>query len=223
MKTDLEIQKNVMEQLRWEPILGTAEIGVAVKTGIVTLSGQVNSYAKKLAAERAAKKVAGVKAVAEDIQVQIWPDSQKTDLEIAQAVVNALKWHSAVADEKIKVKVENGVVTLSGEADWEYQRNMAETAIENLNGVKRVVNEIKIEPKPIAGDISKQISTAFHRYASIDAHKVQVSVVADKVSLNGTVRSWSEREQAEDAAWAAPGVNQVVNNLVVEEEQLELG
>lgn len=223
MKTDLEIQKNVMEQLRWEPILGTAEIGVAVKTGIVTLSGQVNSYAKKLAAERAAKKVAGVKAVAEDIQVQIWPDSQKTDLEIAQAVVNALKWHSAVADEKIKVKVENGVVTLSGEADWEYQRNMAETAIENLNGVKRVVNEIKIEPKPIAGDISKQISTAFHRYASIDAHKVQVSVLADKVSLNGTVRSWSEREQAEDAAWAAPGVNQVVNNLVVEEEQLELG
>jgi osmotically-inducible protein OsmY len=221
MKTDFEIQKNVMEQLKWEPILDAAEIGVSVKNGIVTLSGQVNSYAKKLAAERAAKKVGGVKAVAEDIEVHIWSDKQKTDLEIAQAVVNALKWHAAVADEKIKVKVENGYVTLSGQVDWGYERNMAKTAIENLDGVKMVVNEITIKPKPMAGDISKKINSAFQRYASIDANKVKVSVTANKVTLTGAVRSWSEREDAEDAAWSAPGVNQVINNIVVEQEELE--
>ncbi len=222
MKTDFEIQKNVMEQLRWEPILGTAEIGVSVKNGIVTLSGQVNSYAKKLAAERATKKVAGVKALIEDILIHIWPDKQKTDLEIAQAAVNALKWHSGVADEKIKVKVENGTVTLSGEVDWGYERSMAETAIESLDGVKKVANEVMIKPRPIAGDISEKINSAFQRYASIDAQKINVSVTANKVTLGGTVRSWSEREDAEDVAWAAPGVNQVINNIVVEEEEFEM-
>jgi osmotically-inducible protein OsmY len=222
MKTDFEIQKNVMEQLRWEPILGTAEIGVSVKNGIVTLSGQVNSYAKKLAAERATKKVAGVKALTEDILVHIWPDKQKTDLEIAQAAVNALKWHSAITDEKIKVKVENGIVTLTGEVDWGYERSTAETAIESLDGVKKVNNEVMIKVRPIAGDISQKINSAFQRYASIDAHKINVSVTANKVTLSGTVRSWSERGDAEDVAWAAPGVNQVINNIVVEEEEFEM-
>ena len=205
MKTDFEIQKNVMEQLRWEPILGTAEIGVSVKNGIVTLSGQVNSYAKKLAAERATKKVAGVKALIEDILIHIWPDKQKTDLEIAQAAVNALKWHSGVADEKIKVKVENGTVTLSGEVDWGYERSMAETAIESLDGVKKVANEVMIKPRPIAGDISEKINSAFQRYASIDAQKINVSVTANKVTLGGTVRSWSEREGCRRCCLGSPG------------------
>ncbi|WP_439585620.1 BON domain-containing protein [Dyadobacter bucti] len=222
MKTDLEIQKNVIDQLRWQPILDAAEIGVSVKNGIVTLSGLVNSYPKKLAAEKAAKKVSGVKAIAEDIIVHVYPEKQKTDTELAEAVANALEWHSAVATEKIKIKVEDGFVTLSGEVDWSYERTMAVHAIENLAGVRMVVNTITIKARPITEDIIKKIGSAFQRHASIDSEKVKVSVSGNKVTLSGTVRSWSEREDAEDAAWAASGVSQVINNLVVEEEEYAL-
>jgi osmotically-inducible protein OsmY len=219
MKTDLEIQKNVMEQLRWQPILDAAEIGVSVKNGIVTLSGLVSSYPKKLAAETAAKKVSGVKAVAEDIVVHIYPDQQKTDTELAEAVANALKWHSAITSEKIKIKVEDAFVTLSGQVDWSYERAMAANAINTLSGVRLVVNNITVKPRPLAGDISKKIESAFQRHASIDSGKVKVSVTGDKITLHGSVRSWSEKEDAEEAAWAALGVSQVTNDLVVEEEE----
>lgn len=219
MKTDLEIQKNVMQQLRWQPILDAAEIGVAVKNGIVTLSGLVDSYLKKLAAEKAVKKVSGVKAVAEDIVVHVYPENQKTDTELAEAVANTLKWHSAVASEKIKIKVEDGFVTLSGEVDWSYERSMAATAITNLSGVRMVLNNINVKPQPVAGDIAKKIESAFQRHASIDSGKVKISVTGSKVTLTGAVRSWNEKEDAEEAAWAALGVNQVINNLVVEEEE----
>ncbi|TLV02430.1 BON domain-containing protein [Dyadobacter luticola] len=219
MKTDLEIQRNVMDQLRWQPILDAAEIGVSVKNGIVTLSGLVNSYPKKLAAEKAAKKVSGVKAVAEDIVVRIYPEKQKTDTELAEAVANALKWNSAVVSEKIKIKVEDGFVTLSGEVDWSYERSMAINAIENLSGVRLVVNNISLKPKPMAGDISRKIESAFQRHASIDSGKVKVSVTGNKVTLTGIVRSWNEKDDAEEAAWAATGVSQVINNLTVEEEE----
>lgn len=222
MKTDYEIQQNVQEQLKWEPFLEAAEIGVSVKGGIVTLSGQVNSFAKKLAAERAAKKVSGVKAVTEDIQVHISTGQQKTDLEIAQAVVNALKSHSAVEEERIKVNVENGNVTLSGYADWAYERIMAESAIEHLEGVKNVSNQVMIKPKPMAGDILRKINAAFERYASIDANKIKVSISDNKVTLTGKVRSWTERSDAEDIAWSAPGVSQVINQITVGEEEFEL-
>ncbi|HEY5392708.1 MAG TPA: BON domain-containing protein, partial [Hanamia sp.] len=134
MKTDYQIQEDVMEELKWQPFLNASEIGVAVKNGIVTLSGHVDSYSKKLAAENAAKKVAGVKAVAEEIEVGISPSYNKTDAEIAEAVLNALKWHTAVQEDKIKIKVEDGYVKLEGEVEWEYQRTMAKTAIENLAG-----------------------------------------------------------------------------------------
>lgn len=219
MKTDLEIQKNVMDQLRWQPILDAAEIGVSVKNGIVTLSGLVNSYPKKLAAEKAAKKVSGVKAVAEDIVVHIYPEKQKTDTELAEAVANALKWHSAVTSEKIKIKVEEGFVTLSGEVDWSYERSMAINAVEHLSGVRLVINNITIKAKPVAFDITRQIESAFQRHASIDSGKVKVSISGNTVTLSGTVRSWIEKEDAEDVAWAALGVNQVINDLVVEEEE----
>ena len=132
MKSDNQIQKDVMDELKWEPYLNASDIGVSVKNGIVTLSGQVDTYSKKIAAEKAPKRVAGVKAVAEDIQVGVSPVYSKTDTEIAQAVLNALKWHSAVQEEKIKIKVENGNVKLEGEVEWEYQRNNVKTAIENL-------------------------------------------------------------------------------------------
>ncbi|WP_026898264.1 BON domain-containing protein [Daejeonella oryzae] len=216
MKSDNEIQKNVMEQLKWEPFLNASEIGVAVKNGIVTLSGQVDTYSKKLAAENAAKKIAGVKAIAEDIQIGISPAYHKSDTEIAEAVLNALKWHTAVQDEKIKIKVENGIVKLEGEVEWEFQRNKAKTAIENLNGVRSVINLISIKPKVSPKDIEQKISAAFHRSATIDSSKITAEVLGNKVILRGKVRSFTEKEDAEDAAWAAPGVLSVDSHLEIE-------
>jgi|SRR5665647_2440911 len=216
MKNDIEIQKDVMEQLKWEPFINASAIGVAVKNGIVTLSGQVDTYTKKLAAEKAAKRVIGVKAVAEDIQVGISPAYHKTDAEIAEAVLNALKWHSAVQEEKIKIKVEDGNVKLEGEVEWEYQRTNAKAAIENLTGVRSVINFITVKPKITSAEIQQKINAAFHRSATIDAGKITADVVGSKVILRGSVRSFTEKEDAETAAWNAPGVMSVDNKLEIE-------
>jgi len=216
MKTDSQIQQDVMEQLRWEPFLNASQIGVAVKNGIVTLSGQVDSYAKKLAAENATKKIAGVKAIAEDIQIGVSPAYNKTDTEIAEAVVNALKWHSYVQEDKIKIKVENGNVRLEGEVEWEYQRSSAKTAIENLIGVRSVINLITLKPKITPYDIKQKISSAFSRSAIIDAGKISAEVVGGKVVLRGSVRSFAEKDDAENAAWSAPGVTSVDNRIEME-------
>lgn len=215
MKTDVQIQKDVMDEIKWDPFLSVTEIGVSVKNGIVTLSGNVNSYTKKIAAEKAAKRVSGVKIVAEDINVGISPDYRKTDTEIAEAVLNALKWHSAVQEEKIKIKVEDGIVKLEGEVEWDYQRNNAKIAIENLTGVRSVINLILVKPKISAADIEKRISAAFHRSATIDAEKVTASVSGNKVKLSGTVSSYAEKEEAERVAWAAPGVGSVESKLEI--------
>jgi len=219
MKTDLQIQNDVMAQIKWEPILNAAEIGVSVKNGVVTLSGRVDSYPKKAAAEKAAKKVRGVKAVAEDIVVGISPASRKSDTEIAEAVANALKWHTAVKEEKVKIKVEDGFVTLTGEVDSPFERTSATDAIENLTGVKMVFNLISIKTKPLAENVKLNIQAAMTRHASIDASKVKVEIVGNKAILTGTVRSFVESDDAEDAAWAAPGVNSVENKLQIDEEQ----
>lgn len=215
MKTDVQIQKDVMDEIKWDPFLSVTEIGVTVKNGIVTLSGNVNSYTKKIAAEKAAKRVSGVKIVAEDINVGISPEYRKTDTEIAEAVLNALKWHSAVQEEKIKIKVEDGIVKLEGEVEWEYQRNNAKIAIESLIGVRSVINLILVKPKVLASDIEKRISNAFHRSATIDAEKITVSVSGTKVILRGKVSSYAEKEEAERVAWAAPGVTTVESNLEI--------
>jgi len=220
MNTDIKIQKDVMEELKWQPFLHSSEIGVAVKDGIVTLSGIVDSYSKKLSAEKAVRNVTGVKAIAEDLQIGVSPSYRKTDAEIAQAVVNALKWHSAVPDDRIKIKVEDGVVTLEGELEWAYQRSNAKNAIQNLSGVRSVNNLIVIKPKISAYQLEQKISSAFLRSASIDANKVKVHVDGDKVTLTGKVRTFAESEDAEDAAWAAPGVFNVVNKLEIEESEL---
>ena len=216
MKTDIQIQKDVMDELNWEPSINASEIGVAVKNGVVTLSGKVDSYSKKLTAEKAAKRVAGVKAVAEEIHVGVPLGYSKTDGEIAEIVLTALQWHTAVQEERVKIKVEEGNVTLEGEVEWEYQRASAKTAIEQLAGIRSITNLITVKPQITALDIRQKISSAFHRSASIDSGKVNVIVENSKVILTGKVRSLAEKEDAETAAWSAPGIISVENNLEVE-------
>jgi osmotically-inducible protein OsmY len=218
MKSDIQIQQDVMDQLKWEPGLNAAEIGVAVKNGIVTLSGIVDAYSKKIAAEDAAKKIAGVKAVAEDIQVGMSPNFRKTDAEIADAVVFALKWHASIPDEKIKVKVEEGIVSLEGELEWDYQRKEAVRVVEKLAAVRRINNYIRLKPYLKPENIKDKIEAAFSRSATIDSGRVSVVIDGSKVILHGSVRSMAEYDDAENAAWAAPGVTSVENDLVLEEE-----
>jgi len=204
-----------MDELKWLPLLSAAQIGVAVKNGIVTLSGTVDSYSKKVGAESAAAKVAGVKAVAEDIEVKTAGSLRKNDTEIAEAVANALKWNSTVDEERIKVKVDDGWVTLEGETEWEYQKNSAQSAVAYLVGVRGVTNLIRIVPRASMSEVKQKITSSFQRHASLDANKIKVETVGNKVILTGNVRSLAERNDAEDAAWAAPGVTQVENKLEV--------
>jgi osmotically-inducible protein OsmY len=219
MKTDMQIQKDVMEELRWEPLLDSTDIGVAVKNGIVTLSGLVKNYFSKLAAEKAARRVSGVKAVAEDIQVGISPEFKRTDAEIAESILNALKWHSAIQEEKVKIKVEEGHVKLEGDVEWDYQRTSARNAIENIPGIRSVLNLITVKPRLSVTDLEKKIQSAFQRSATIDADNIIIEVMGDSVTLRGKVRSMVEKEDAEAAVWNAPGVSHVDNKLEIFEPE----
>ena len=216
MKTDAKIKLDVQDELSWEPSIDETKIGVAVDEGIVTLSGEVDSFSKKLAAEKAAKRVSGVKGVAEDIVVKYPSSIDKSDTDIAKAAVEALEWHSSVPDNAVIVKVENGWVYLTGEVKWSYQKYSASNAIKNLVGVRGVSNNIKLKQtvKPVL--VKDTIEEAFERSARIDAKSIVVTADGSTVTLSGKVHSIKEKEEAEKAAYRAPGVLDVVNKLKIQ-------
>ncbi len=216
MKTDAKIKEDVLRELAWQSGVDKTQIGVIVKDGVVTLTGVVDTYTKKIDAEKAANNVYGVKAVAEDIQVNYNTGKGKTDTEIAKAAVDALKWNTTVPEDLVKLKVEDAWIYLSGEVQWSYQKNAAKRAVENLYGVKGVLNNISLKPtaKPI--EIKNRITKAFERSAVLEAKNIKVVVDGHTVKLTGTVHSLNEKEEARKAAYFAPGVTKVKNKLKVE-------
>ncbi len=209
MRTDKQIQTDVLEQLRWSPRVFEKDIAVSVRDGIVTLGGTVGSYAQRLAAESETEHVAGVRAIANDIQVKLPGSAQRSDAEIAHAAVSALQWDVEVPEEQIQVKVDNGFVTLSGGLEWNFQRSAAERAVRYLLGVKGVINHIKISPRVEKQDVAKKIKDALVRSADLEASRISVETTEGVVTLKGKVRSHTERAEVERAAWSAPGVKQV--------------
>ena len=216
MKTNQDLQKDVQDAIKWEPLLNAAEIGVTAKDGVITLTGTVDSYSKKLEAEEAAKNVSGVKAVAEEITIKYGDFGKKNDAEISHEVLNAWKWNWEVPEEKIKVKVENGWVTLEGELEWNYQREAAKNAIKSISGVMGVSNNIKIKSESHDAVEKRDIQCALERNSSIDELGIQVDVAGNNVTLTGTVNSFYAKDEAEQIAWNAPGVWTVDNELVIE-------
>jgi osmotically-inducible protein OsmY len=215
-KTDEEIQRDVQAELKWDARLQPNEIGVIVKDGVVTLTGWVDSYLKKWNAEEAAQRVAGVKAVANDIEVRLPGSSERTDSDIAAAAVHALEWDALVPSDRLQVTVSKGWVTLRGEVDWQYQRGDAERVVRRLTGVKGVTNLITVKPHTAPSDLKKRIEEALVRSAKVDADRISIEVQGSKAILKGTVRSWAEREEAERVAWSAPGILSVENRITIE-------
>ena len=213
--TTSELKQHVENALDWEPSVDASDVGVSVEESVVTLRGNVSSYAEKSAAERVALRVYGVKAVANDLNVRLASGHTRTDTEIAQAAVGALQWSTVVPQGRVAVAVADGWLTLKGTLDWQYQKDAAVRAVRDLTGVKGVANEIAVKPRVNATDVQQKIEAAFRRSADIDARRVHVAALDGKVVLTGNVRSWAERQEAERAAWAAPGVTQIDDRLTI--------
>lgn len=216
MITDHQLRQDVLDELDFEPSVNAAHIGVGVHAGVITLTGFVSSYGQKLAAERAARRVRGVKAIAEEIEIRLPSDKKVADDEIAGRAVDILEWRVGFPGNRIKVKVEKGIVTLTGDVDWRFQKSEAEAAVHNLGGVAGVANLIKVNsPVPVA-EVKEKIQKALRRSADLDASRITVQTEAGKVVLSGTVHAWYERDIAERAAWAAPGVTEVLDHIQIE-------
>lgn len=214
-KTDSQLQHDVMAELEWEPAVDHADIGVAVNEGVVTLSGYVKNFTEKLAAEKAVRRVAGVKAIAEEIKVRLASDSKLADHEIARRIVDMIAWTVSIPADKVKVKVEHGWVTLTGTVDWYFQSNEARKAAAKVSGVIGVSNLIEVQQLPAPADVKDRIVSAFKRQADLDAAGVTVTTDGSTVKLSGKVHAWNERSIAERAAWSAPGVTKVEDHLSV--------
>jgi osmotically-inducible protein OsmY len=212
---DSEIRRKLIAELDWDPSIDASAIGVAVKDGVVTFTGSVPSYWEKKQAERVAKRVAGVKAVAEDLAIKLPGAAERSDADIALSVVSGLRLNVTIPPDRIQATVEKGWVTLEGQVEWQYQKSAAENSVRYLMGVKGVSNNVTIKPRVSAADVKAKIESAFARRAQLDANQIRVESADSRVILRGSVHTWSEKEQAEQAAWAAPGVTRVENNLFV--------
>ncbi|MDN8615203.1 BON domain-containing protein [Variovorax ginsengisoli] len=215
MKSDVQLKEDILAELKWDPIVNATDVGVIVKDGVVTLTGHLASFAEKYAAERAAQRIGGVKALAVEIEVRPPFAHKRTDAEIASAVDSAIQWNSLVPKGKVHPIVEKGWITLSGEVEWDYQRRAAEASLRNLLGVVGVTNLVKVKPKVDATGLGKKIQDALVRQATREARHIDISVDGGQVTLEGKVHSWAERKAAQGVAWAAPGVSSVINHLHV--------
>lgn len=214
MISDNEVKKGVEQELEWDAALDASELAVAVKGGVVTLSGVVHRYNEKVEAERAAKRVKGVYGVANDIEVRVGGD-ERSDGEIAREAVAALQMQLPLSSETIKTIVENGHIRLEGRVQWNYQRQRADAAVRHLRGVKSVRNQIAVAPVAASKEVRQAIQSAFHRNAQLEANRIAIEAVGGEVILNGSVKTWAEREEAERAAWMAPGVSSVRNSITL--------
>lgn len=216
MKTDSEIRKDVLSELQWDPLIPETKVGVTVNEGVVTLSGHVDTYAEKVAAKRAAERVSGVKALAIEIDVIPVGDHQRSDTEIALAAEHALSWNTSVPQDRVKVTVEQGWVTLTGDLDWNFQRRAVERLVRPLKGVVGVTDNIRLKTLPVPLKLRERIQDALTRQVMREARRIEVVVEGSEVTLRGQVHSWAERNAAEGASWSAPGVTRVNNQLLVE-------